>query len=77
MKGTAYDDVSTIQAAVKQVLKNIPITESKKSVDKLVDLSKRCIVLNGSYTDHLIHIPREKYALYREKIQKNKKWFFL
>ena len=49
MKGDFYDDVPTIQAAIKQVLKNIPKTEFKKSIDKLVDRSKRCIELNGSY----------------------------
>ena len=49
MKGTFYDEVPTIQAAVTQVLKNIPKTEFKKSVDKLVDRSKPCIELNGSY----------------------------
>ena len=43
MKGAFYDDVPTIQAAVTQVLKNIPKVEFKKSVDKLVDRSKRCI----------------------------------
>ena len=49
MKGAFYDDVPTIQAAVTQVLKNIPKTEFKKSMDKLVDRSKRSIELNGSY----------------------------
>ena len=49
MKGAFYDDVPTIQAAVTQVLKNIPKTEFKKSMDKLVVRSKRCIELNGSY----------------------------
>ena len=49
MKGAVYDDVPTIQAAVTQVLKNISKTEFKKSMDKLVDRSKRCIELNGSY----------------------------
>ena len=49
MNGAFYDDVPTIQAAVIQVLKNIPKTEFKKSMDKLVDRSKRCIELNGSY----------------------------
>ena len=43
MKGAFYDDVPTIQVAVTQVLKNIPKTEFKKSMDKLVDRSKRCI----------------------------------
>ena len=33
MKGAFYDDVPTIQAAVTQVLKNIPKTEFKKSMD--------------------------------------------
>ena len=49
MKGAFYDDVLTIQAAVTQVLKNIPKTEFKKSMDKLDDRSKSCIELNGSY----------------------------
>ena len=49
MIGAFYDDVPTIQAAVTQVLKNIPKTEFKKSMDKLFDRSKRCIELNGSY----------------------------
>ena len=35
--------------AVTQVLKSIPKTEFKKSMDKLVDRSKRSIELNGSY----------------------------
>ena len=48
MKGAFYDDVPTIQAAVTQVLKNIPKTEFKKSMDKLVKRSKRCVKLNGS-----------------------------
>ena len=49
MKGAFYDEFPTIQAAVTQVLKNIQKTEFKKSMDKLVDCSKRCIELNGSY----------------------------
>ena len=49
MKGAFYDDVPTIQSAVTQVLKNSPKTEFKKSMDKLVDRSKRFIDLNGSY----------------------------
>ena len=49
MKEAFYDDVQTIQAAVTQVLKNIPKIEFKKSMDKLVDRSRRCIELNGSY----------------------------
>ena len=49
MKGASHDNVPTIQAAVTQMLKNIPKTEFKKSVDKLVDRSKRCIELNGPY----------------------------
>ena len=49
MKGAFYDDVSSIQAVVTQVLKNIPKTEFKKSIDKFFDRSKRCIELNESY----------------------------
>ena len=49
MKVAFYDDVSTIQTAVTQVLKKIPKTEFKKFVDKLVDRSERCIELNGFY----------------------------
>ena len=49
MKWAFYDDVPTIQAAVTQVLKNIPKIEFKKSMDKYVDRSERCIQLNGSY----------------------------
>ena len=49
MKGAFYDDVPSIQSAVTQVLKNIPKTEFKKSMDKLVDRSKRCIKSNGTY----------------------------
>ena len=48
MKAAFYDDVLTIQAAVTQVLKNIPKREFKKSIDKLVERSKRCIELNES-----------------------------
>ena len=54
MKGAFYDDVSTIQAAVTHVLKNIPKTEFKKSMDKLVDCSKHCIELNGSYFEKIL-----------------------
>ena len=36
MKGAFYDDVPTIQSAVTQVLKNIPKTEFKKSMDNLI-----------------------------------------
>ena len=49
MKGAFYDDVPTIQSAVTQVLKNIPKIGFKKSMDKLVDRSKRCIASNGTY----------------------------
>ena len=49
IKGAFYDDVPTIQSAVTQVLKNIPKTEFKKSIDKLDDRSKRCIESNGTY----------------------------
>ena len=49
INGAFYDDVPTIQAAVTHVPKNIPKTEIKKSMDKFVDRSKRCIELNGSY----------------------------
>ena len=51
MKGAFYEHVPTIQAAVTQVLKNIPKTKFKKSMDKLVDRYKRCIELNGSYLE--------------------------
>ena len=46
MKGAFYDNVPTIQSAATQVLKNIPKTEFKNSMDKLVDRSKRCTELN-------------------------------
>ena len=49
IKGDFYDGFPTIQAAVIQLLKNIPKPEFKKSMDKLVNRSKRCIELNGSY----------------------------
>ena len=49
MKESFYDDVPTIQSAVTQVLKNIPKTEFKKSMDKLVDRSIRCIESNATY----------------------------
>ena len=49
IKGAFSDEVPTIQSAVTQVLKNIPKTEFKKSMDKLVDRSKRCIESNGTY----------------------------
>ena len=49
MKGAFYDDVPTIQSAVTQVLQNIPKTEFKKSMAKLVDRSKRCIESNGTF----------------------------
>ncbi|XP_029178128.1 protein GVQW3-like [Nylanderia fulva] len=49
MKGAFYDDIPAIQAAVTQVLKNIPLDDMKESMHKLVDRSKRCIELNGDY----------------------------
>ena len=49
MIGAFYDDIPTIQSAVTQVLKNVPKTEFKKSMDKFVDLSKRCIEFNGTH----------------------------
>ena len=48
MKGAFNDDALTIETAVTQVLKIIPKTEFEKSMDKLVDRSKRCIELNRS-----------------------------
>ena len=54
MKRAFYDNVQTIEAAVTQVLKNSTKTEFKKSMDKLVDRSKRCIELNRSY--YIIYI---------------------
>ena len=54
MKGAFYDDVPTNQSALTQVLKNIPKTEFKKSMDKLVDRSKRCIESNGTYFEYII-----------------------
>ncbi|XP_029159826.1 histone-lysine N-methyltransferase SETMAR-like [Nylanderia fulva] len=49
MKGAFYDDIPAIQAAVTQVLKDIPLDDMKESMHKLVDRSKRCIELNGDY----------------------------
>ena len=49
IKGAFYDDVPTIQSDVTQVLKNISKIEFKKSMDKLVHRSKRCIESNGAY----------------------------
>ena len=49
MKGAFYDDIPAIQAAVTEVLKNIPINDIKKSMHALVDRSKRCIESNGTY----------------------------
>lgn len=49
MKGTFYDDIPAIQAAVTEVLNNIPINDIKKSMHSLVDRSKRCIESNGTY----------------------------
>ena len=54
MKGVFYDDVPTIQSAVTQVLKNIPKTEFKKSMNKLVDRSERSIEFNGTYFEQII-----------------------
>ena len=48
-KGAFYDEVPTTQSAVTQMLKNIPKTEFKMSMDKLVDRPKRCIESNGTY----------------------------
>ena len=49
MKETFYDDIPTIQAAVTEVLKNIPIIAIKKCMHALVDRYKRCIETNGTY----------------------------
>ena len=49
MKGAFYDDIPAIQAAVTEVLKNIPTNDIKKSMHVLVDPSKRCIESNGTY----------------------------
>ena len=49
MKGGFYDDIPAIQAAVTEVLKNIPINDIKKSMHALVARSKRCIESNGTY----------------------------
>ena len=49
VKGAFYLDVPTIQSAVRQVLKNIPKIEFKKSMDKLDDRSKRCVESNGTF----------------------------
>ena len=49
MKGAFYVDIPAIQAAVTEVLKNIPINDIKKSMHALVDRSKRCIESNGTY----------------------------
>ena len=49
IKGAFYDDIPAIQAAVAEVLKNIPINDIKKSMYTLVDGSKRCIKSNGTY----------------------------
>ena len=49
IEGAFYDDIPAIQAAVTEVLKNIPINDIKKSVHALVDRSKRCIESNGFY----------------------------
>ena len=54
IKGAFYDEIPTTQAAVTQVLKNIPNTEFKKSMDKLVDRCKRCIELNRSYFEQIL-----------------------
>ena len=48
MKGAFYDDIPAIQAAVTEVLKNIPINDIKKSMHALVDRSKCCIESNGT-----------------------------
>ena len=49
IKGTFYDDIPAIQAAVTEVLKNTPINDIKKSMHALVDRSRRCIESNGTY----------------------------
>ena len=49
MKGAFYDDIPAIQAAVTEMLKNIPINDIKKSMHALVDRSKRFIESNGTY----------------------------
>ena len=49
MKGAFYDDIPAIQAAVTEVLKNIPINYIKKSIHALVGRSKRCIESNETY----------------------------
>ena len=49
MKGAFYDDIPAIEAAVTEVLKNIPINDIKKSMRALADRSKRCIESSGTY----------------------------
>ena len=49
MRGAFYDDIPAIQAAVTEVLKNIPMNDIKKSMHALVDRSKCCIESSGTY----------------------------
>ena len=49
IKGAFYDDTPAIQAAVTEVLKNIPINDIKKCMHALVDRSKRYIESNETY----------------------------
>lgn len=49
MKGVFYDDVPAIQAAVTQVLKNIPLNDLAKSMHALADRARCCIESHGTY----------------------------
>ena len=49
MKGTFYDDVEAIQAAVTRVIEAIPKTGLHKSMHDLVKRAELCIDAQGSY----------------------------
>jgi [histone H3]-lysine36 N-dimethyltransferase SETMAR len=49
MKGTFYDDVEAIQAAVTRVIEAIPKTDLHKSIHALVQRVQRCIDAERTY----------------------------
>ena len=49
MKGTFYDDVEAIQAAVTRVIEAIPKTDLHKSINALVQRAHHCIDAEGTY----------------------------
>lgn len=54
MIGAFHDDNSAMQAAVTEVLNNIPINDLQKSVHALVERFQYYIESNGTIFEHII-----------------------